>query len=69
MDAAERVAATYLQAFFGLLIAGTFTINIGAVHAAAVAALPAGLSALKAVWATRVGDPSSAALLPALDVE
>ncbi len=58
-DATERVAATYLQAFLGLLIAGTTVINISAVQSAAVAAIPAGLAVLKAMLATQVGGPGA----------
>ncbi|MFB7470490.1 holin [Kitasatospora sp. NPDC056184] len=64
IDLTERTAATYASAFLGLLLADTFDLtSIGALKAAAVAALPAALSVLKGALATRVGDPASAALL------
>jgi hypothetical protein len=58
-DALERVLATYVQAFIGLLITSGVT-DVSAVQAAALAAIPAALSALKAVIAKRFGDPDSA---------
>jgi hypothetical protein len=58
-DAAERVISTYLQVFLGLLITSGVT-DVSAVQAAALAAVPAALSALKAVIAKRFGDPDSA---------
>lgn len=67
-DLAERVVATYLQAFAGLLIAGwSDAVNVGTVRAAAVAAIPAALSALKGLVAQRFGDPDSAALVADYD--
>jgi hypothetical protein len=59
LDAAERVVSTYVQVFLGLLIASGVT-GWDAVTAALVAAIPAGLSALKAVIASRFGDPDTA---------
>jgi predicted NBD/HSP70 family sugar kinase len=48
-DLLERTIATYLQAFFGLLLAGeTLDLSVDAVQAAAIAALPAALAVLKA---------------------
>ncbi len=67
-DVAERAVSTYVQAFIGLLIAGTFVLNIGSVTAAAVAALPAALSVVKSALASRVGDAGSASLDPAVVV-
>jgi uncharacterized membrane protein len=62
-DAAERVVSTYLQAFLGLLIVSGVT-DLDAIQSAAIAAVPAALSALKALLATKFGDPDSAAMLP-----
>jgi hypothetical protein len=65
LDLAERVGATYAVAFLGLLLADGFDLtSVGALRAAAVAALPAALSVLKGVVGSFVGDPNSAALLP-----
>ena len=58
-DALERVLATYAQVFLGLLITSGVT-DVSAVQAAALAAIPAALSALKAVIAKRFGDPDTA---------
>ncbi|MFF2660040.1 holin [Kitasatospora sp. NPDC058032] len=64
IDLTERTLATYAATFLGLLLADNFDLtSIGALRAAAVAALPAALSVLKGAAAKRVGDPSSAALL------
>lgn len=63
LDAAERVFWTYVQAFLGLLLVSGVT-DLSAVQTAALAAIPAALSALKAIIATRFGDPDSAALGP-----
>ncbi len=59
LDALERVLSTYVQVFLGLLIASGVT-GLDAVQSAALAAIPAGLSALKAVIASRFGDPDDA---------
>lgn len=58
-DALERVLSTYVQVFLGLLITSGVT-DVSAVQAAALAAIPAALSALKAVIAKRFGDPDTA---------
>ncbi|WP_224274105.1 holin [Streptomyces sp. LS1784] len=64
LDLAERTAATYAVAFLGLLLADGFDLtSVGALRAAAVAALPAALTVLKGAISTFVGDPNSAALL------
>lgn len=62
-DTVERAVFTFVEAFSGLLLAGTFTLNIGAVKAAAVSGLIAALAVVKAALATQVGDPASASLL------
>lgn len=62
-DVIERVVFTYLESFVGLLLASqTPGFNIGAVQAAAVSALPAALATLKALFASKVGNPESASL-------
>lgn len=65
LDLVERTAATYVAAFLGLLLADQFDLtSLSAVKAAAVAALPAALTVLKGAFATAVGDPTTAGLLP-----
>lgn len=65
IDVAERVAATYVVALLGLLLAdGVDLTSVGTLRAALVAALPAALSVVKGVLGGFVGDPNSAALLP-----
>ncbi len=59
LDAAERVVSTYVQAFITALLLSGVT-GWDAVTAALVAAIPAALSALKAVIASRFGDPDTA---------
>ncbi|MFE6050538.1 holin [Kitasatospora sp. NPDC056446] len=64
IDLVERTVATYAVAFLGLLLADRFDLaSLGALKAAAVAALPAALTVVKGAVATFVGDPDSAALL------
>jgi hypothetical protein len=66
LDMVERTAATYLQAFCGLLLAdSTNLLDLGSVRAAAVAALPAALAAIKAAFALGLGSSGTASLLPA----
>ncbi|NUS16302.1 MAG: hypothetical protein HOY69_33710 [Streptomyces sp.] len=66
LDLTERTAATYAVALLGLLLAdGVDLTSIGALKAAAVAAIPAALTVLKGAIASLIGDSSSAALLPA----
>jgi hypothetical protein len=69
VDVTERVIATYLEAFLGLMIGSAFVdsgkLNMGAVAAAGIAALPAALSLIKALVASRLGDPASASLVDA----
>jgi hypothetical protein len=65
LDLTERTVATYAVAFLGLLLADGFDLtSISALRAAAVAALPAGLTVLKGAIGTFVGDPTTAAILP-----
>lgn len=66
IDLAERVAATYAQVFIGLLIISGFgadgVTDLSLVKKAAIAALPAALSALKGLIAKGTGNPDSASL-------
>lgn len=65
-DLLERTAATYSFTALGLMTANGFDItSISADKAALVAAIPAGLTVVKGFVARFVGDPDSAALLPA----
>jgi hypothetical protein len=67
VDVVERVVATYVEVFLGLVIGSAFVdsgkLNMGAVTAAGIAALPAALSLIKSLVASRLGDPSSASLV------
>lgn len=58
-DTAERVIATYVEVLIGLLIVAD-AIDISVAKAAAVAALPAALTVLKAAIATRFDTNSPA---------
>ncbi|MFE6865999.1 holin [Kitasatospora sp. NPDC057692] len=63
-DLLERTLATYAVTLLGLLTAGAVDLtDLGALRAAAIAAIPAGLTVLKGALASLVGDPQSAALL------
>jgi len=66
VDLAERSAATYVEAFAGLLVAGQATnkISVSVLGAAAVAALPAGLAVLKAAAVAVVRPPVTAGPSP-----
>ena len=62
-DTAERVVATYVEAFITLLVASwTPTVDLSIWQAAAWSALPAALSALKSAVATLRGSVDSASL-------
>lgn len=64
-DIVERTLAAYATTFLALLVADGFDLtSVGALKAAAIAALPAALSVLKGVLGTLVGDPGSAGWLP-----
>ncbi|MFE7963446.1 hypothetical protein ACFU0X_10390 [Streptomyces cellulosae] len=63
VDVSERAIATYLESLLGLLIVAE-KIDIAHATAAAVAAVPAGLSVLKSAMARFLGDKSSAAFIP-----
>ena len=67
-DALERIAATVVQAAVGAVTAPQLVDALslpGWTVAPAIAAVAAGLAAVKAWAARRVGDPQSASLLPA----
>ncbi|MER5302139.1 hypothetical protein ABT039_22150 [Streptomyces lasiicapitis] len=65
-DIAERTLLTYLEAFLGLLLAGSTTdiVDLNFLQSAAVAAIPAGLTVLKGVIGTRLGQIGTASWLP-----
>lgn len=66
LDLAERTGLTYVEAFVGLLLAdSTHLLDLGSVRAAAVAALPAALAAIKSAFALGLGSSGTASLLPA----
>ncbi|GAA3727232.1 holin [Streptomyces tremellae] len=66
LDLAERTAATYVETFAGLLLADTtHLLNLGDARAAAVAALPAAFSVIKAALAGSIGSAPTASALPA----
>lgn len=64
-DLLERVLATYVEVFLGLVIVSAFSdgvVDMSAVQAAAISALPAALAVIKG-WVGRYrGDPDSASL-------
>lgn len=67
LDLAERVGFTALQAFAATFVVGAVS-DFGDVdlwQRALVAAVAAALAVVKGVAAQRVGDPDSAAMLPA----
>lgn len=51
-DLVERAVSTYVQALIGLLIASS-VIDVAALKAAAIAAIPAALSVVKSILAER----------------
>ena len=60
LDTVERTVGTYAVAFLGLLLADGFDLtNLGELKAAAVAAIPAALSVLKAAVGTLIGDKTT----------
>lgn len=62
-DLAERVIATYLEAFVGLLLVAP-ALDIDAVTAALVAAIPAALSIVKGALSAFIGQKGTASALP-----
>ena len=60
LDTVERTLAAYATTFLGLLLAdGVDLTNLSTVKAAAIAAIPAGLSVLKAAVGTLIGDKTT----------
>lgn len=65
LDVVERTIAAWATTFLGLLLAANFDLtDVGAVKAAAIAAIPAALSVVKAAVGTVIGDPTTAGWLP-----
>ncbi|MER8233463.1 holin [Streptomyces sp. NPDC094049] len=65
LDTIERTVGTYAVAFLGLLLAdGVDLTSLGAVKAAAVAAVPAALSVLKAAIGSLIGDQGTVGWVP-----
>ncbi|MGW6395400.1 holin [Streptomyces sp. NPDC055103] len=65
LDTVERTVGTYAVAFLGLLLADGFDLtNLGAVKAAAIAAVPAALSVVKAAVGSLIGDQSTVGWVP-----
>jgi hypothetical protein len=65
LDTVERVAGTYAVTFLGLLLADGFDLtNLGAVKAAAIAAVPAALSVVKAAVGSVIGDQTTVGWVP-----
>ena len=63
IDAAERIAATYVEAFLVLLAAGwTDKVDLSIFATALWAAVPAALATAKALVAQLRGDPDTASL-------
>lgn len=64
-DLVERTLATYVEVFLGLVIVSAFSngvVDVSALQAAAVSALPAALAVVKGFAAQYRGDPDSASL-------
>ena len=59
-DALERAIWTAAQAFLAVFTVG----DMASAKAAGIAAVAAGISALKSILATQVGDSGTAATLP-----
>lgn len=65
LDTLERTAAAFVTTFLGLLLADGFDLtNLSAVKAAAIAAIPAGLSVVKAAVGSLIGDQSTVGWVP-----
>jgi hypothetical protein len=65
LDTVERTLAAYATTFLGLLLADSFDLtDLSAVKAAALAALPAALSVVKATVGSLFGDQSTVGWLP-----
>lgn len=61
VDAAERVASSAVEAFLGSLILGG-VFSMSTLRAAEVSGAVAGLTAIKSLVASLVGNPDSASL-------
>jgi hypothetical protein len=65
LDLFERALFTYVETLLGLLIAtGTDVLDLSKAKAAAIAAIPAGLSVVKSGLSSMVGTPGTASALP-----
>lgn len=65
LDTVERVLGTYAVAFLGLVLADGFDLtSVSSLKAAAIAAIPAGLSVLKAAVGALIGDQSTVGWVP-----
>lgn len=65
LDTVERTVAAYVTTLLGLLLASGFDLtNMSAVKAAAIAAIPAALSVVKAAVGALVGDQRTVGWLP-----
>lgn len=65
LDTIERTAAAYVTTFLGLLLADGFDLtNLTAVKAAALAAIPAALSVVKAAVGALIGDQTTVGWMP-----
>ncbi|MEU9606145.1 holin [Streptomyces sp. NPDC048057] len=65
LDTIERTAGTYVVALLGLLLADGFDLtDLSALKAAAIAAIPAGLSVLKAAVGSLIGDQATVGWIP-----
>ncbi|MFE5628485.1 holin [Streptomyces sp. NPDC056543] len=60
LDTVERVVGTYAVTFLGLVLTDGFDLtDLGAVKAAALAAVPAALSVVKAAIGSLIGDKTT----------
>lgn len=70
VDLGLRTIRTYAVSFIGFLVAlPVFALDFGTLQAASAAAIPAALAVIKGALSTKIGNPTTAAALPArLDV-
>lgn len=66
LDVAERAVLTFIQAFLSLWVVASWAdlTDVGLAQRAAVAGVAAALAVVKGFAASRVGDPTTASLLP-----
>ncbi|WP_128977290.1 holin [Streptomyces roseicoloratus] len=65
LDTVERTIGTYAVTFLGLVLADGFDLtSVSALKAAAIAAIPAALSVVKAAVGSLVGDQSTVGWVP-----